>query len=172
MIDNLVMMIVVVHNPSMINVIDLRMAMMINNIVIILNIMINEIILPHSMINVIVLHRFTINDHQILDHITIKIDPADPFLIIEIFHLQVMIMKTWVVTQLQSMKKTIGWTPMIQCQNAKIQEKIHDGTQEVEVDPEMTQGILGPVHPLGKNHALKKYDQFALNTTYAVGQKF
>merc|ERR1712241_313762 len=102
MIDNLVMMIVVVHNPSMINVIDLHMAMMINNIVIILNIMINEII-PHSLINVIVLHRFTINDHQILDHITIKIDPADPFLITEIFHHQVMIMKTWVVTQLQSM---------------------------------------------------------------------
>ena len=148
MIDNLVTMIVVVRHqdPSaMINIeIVLVHSMMINSsivVIILAHSMINsiEITLVHSVINVIV--PFTI----INNHITIKIDHPDPLFLIITETLRVMTMKTWEVTQLQSMKKMTGWiTPMIQCQNAKIPGKIHDVTQEVVVeDLEMIQGVLG-----------------------------
>merc|ERR1719433_403788 len=78
----------------------------------------------------------------ILAHSMIKIDHPDPLFLMITEILRVMTMKTWEVTQLQSMKKMTGWiTPMIQCQNAKIPGKIRDVTQEVVVaDLEM---ILG-----------------------------
>merc|ERR1719510_128693 len=92
------------------------------------------------------------------NHITIKIDHPDPLFLIITEILRVMTMKTWEVTQLQSMKKMTGWiTPMIQCRNAKIPGKIHDVTQEVVVeDLEMIQGVLVLIEMIPGNPARKK----------------
>merc|ERR1712020_86005 len=133
------------------------LSMMINSsivVIILAHSMINsiEITLVHLVINVIV--PFTI----INNHITIKIDHPDPLFLIITETLRVMTMKTWKVTQLQSMKKMTGWiTPMIQCQNAKIPGKIHDVTQEVVVeDLEMIQGVLVPIEMIPGNPVRKK----------------